>query len=916
LVSAVRVELVLDQASDAVPRARNVVRQALRLQSTALVDDAALVATELLTNGVLHGQAPITLTVSVHEAGLRVEVQDCGAQLPVLPRASSESMTGRGLALVAQLAAQWGVETRPGAGKTVWVELTEAVAAQPGTGDFGVDVDLDALLDAFSDDDDPLATFRLELGSVPTELLLTAKSAVDNVVREFQLEAAAHGSAGADAAAVPAELAALVTGVVHSFADARNAIKRQALAAAARGEREVALVLSLPESAADAGERYLAALEEADRYARNARLLSLETPPVHQVFRRWYVQTVVDQLRAAAAGEPVPVTPTFPEMLGAALTRLAPLEVQATRLAALQQVTSQLTGAGGAREIASIVVRSATQVLRARSAHLYLVDGELLRSAADEGTFNVQNATQYIAFPIDSDTPGGVALLTGEPVVIRGRAELARRFPTVDVDTDRDVSILVAPMIIGGHKLGVLSVLMAGDARVEEHAQRTFLMTLADVAAQALERAEASNAAAQANERLSFLADASMILSSSLEYRPVLEAVANLVVPRLADWCSIQLREGDRLLPVAIAHVDPDKVRWARDVNERYPTDINAAGGSGQVLRTGVSLLVSDIPDELLQTAAVDTDHLSAIRQIGMRSGLTVPLTGRNGPIGVITMIMAESGRRYTPEDCSFAEDLARRAAVAVENAHQYREQTGRLASVLRVAEAAQQAILSPPPARIGCVQLAASYVSAAAEALVGGDLYEVVARPGSVRLLIGDVKGKGLEAVRTATIVLGEFRSAAADVDDLVAVAMQIDRRLRDYLAAEDFITALIVEVRYDGTYAIACCGHPPPLRARAGDVQRLPVKPTVPLGLGAAPELTTGQLQAGDRLLLYTDGILEARDPKRGFVDLMALVKPLSQGELGTALDGVLGALRDAVGGELGDDLALLIAEFSPTR
>jgi serine phosphatase RsbU (regulator of sigma subunit) len=176
-------------------------------------------------------------------------------------------------------------------------------------------------------------------------------------------------------------------------------------------------------------------------------------------------------------------------------------------------------------------------------------------------------------------------------------------------------------------------------------------------------------------------------------------------------------------------------------------------------------------------------------------------------------------------------------------------------------------------------------------------------------------VKGKGLDAVRTATIVLGEFRSAAADVDDLVAVATQIDRRLRNYLAPEDFVTALIAEVSDDGTYAIACCGHPPPLRSRGGDVQRLPVNPTLPLGHGAAPELTTGQLQPADRLLLYTDGILEARGPEREFVDLMALVKPLSHGQLQTALEGVLSELRSAVDGELGDDLALLVAEFSPT-
>jgi serine phosphatase RsbU (regulator of sigma subunit) len=204
--------------------------------------------------------------------------------------------------------------------------------------------------------------------------------------------------------------------------------------------------------------------------------------------------------------------------------------------------------------------------------------------------------------------------------------------------------------------------------------------------------------------------------------------------------------------------------------------------------------------------------------------------------------------------------------------------------------------------------------VSAAAEALVGGDLYEVVARPGAVRLLIGDVRGKGLAAVRTATIALGEFRAAAADVEDLTDVARQLDRRVRDYLGEEDFVTALIAEVRDDGTYSVAVCGHPPALLVHDGKVTAIETKPTLPLGLGADPVAVTGRLDPGDRLMLMTDGLLEARAPDRAFVDVMTLVGPLARGQaLGPALDAVLSELRRAVGAELGDDLALLVAEYT---
>src|SRR5205823_7848695 len=140
-----------------------------------------------------------------------------------------------------------------------------------------------------------------------------------------------------------------------------------------------------------------------------------------------------------------------------------------------------------------------------------------------------------------------------------------------------------------------------------------------------------------------------------------------------------------------------------------------------------------EIPPEILEESAADADHLRILRELGLRSAIVVPLTGRTGVIGAITVIYAESGRTYREADVALAEDLARRAAVAVETAHAFREQTNRLEEVIRVAEAAQHAILAQPPAQVGQVALGARYLSAAAEALVGGDLYETTERQGAV---------------------------------------------------------------------------------------------------------------------------------------------------------------------------------------
>src|SRR3954453_11073493 len=897
-------EHVVDHAAEPVPRARRFAAEALTTEvGSSVVEDAELGVTELVNNALLHGAPPVVLRISPVAAGVRIEVEDTGREMPIRMRESTEAMTGRGLSLVSRVTSGWGVERNGDGGKVVWAEIVEG--GLPAVDD---DVDVEALLDAWSDDELE-ESYAVELGAVPTDLLLEAKAHIDNLVREFTLaSAAATGGSGA----LPTDLAELVQTVVHGFSAARSAIKRQALESAARRDAQTVLSLRLPASAADAGEKYLAALDEADGYARSARLLTLETPPVHRVFRRWYVQSLVAQLRRQVAGETTEPQPTFLERLISEFAQLAPMRAIAERLALLQRVTAELTGAREVDDVCRVVVENATGVLGAHSAGIFLLgDDRMLRLAAQSGT-DVRPPPDFQAFPADAPLPGGDALRNRAPVVIRSVAELAERYPPLASVYPDDRTLLVAPLVVGEHELGVMSLTFVGRNVVDEQTQLTLLTTLADVCAQALERATATTAAASAAERLAFLAEASVVLSSSLDYRTVLAAVAGLVVPRLADWCAIQLLDDGELETVALTHFDPGKAAWASEMGERYPTDMGAPTGAPNVIRTGASELYEDIPQELIEAAAVDEEHLEILRELGICSGLVVPLTGRTGTFGALTLIHAESNRHYSDRDVAFAEDLARRAALAVETAHAFREQSGRLAEVTRVAEAAQHAILAAPPPQIGPVALAARYVSAAAEALIGGDLFEVVERPGAVRLLIGDVRGKGLDAVRTATVVLGEFRAAAADIDDLANVAVQIDRRLRRYLTDEDFVTAALAEIGADGRFTLVSCGHPPALLLTSDGVVAVDGEASLPLGLGAAPTPTAGLLRPGARLFLYTDGIIEARDRQGQFVDLQLLLESVGREDLDGALDRLLSGLRAAVGGPLADDLAMLVAEY----
>jgi anti-sigma regulatory factor (Ser/Thr protein kinase) len=288
--------VLLPGRADAVPAARRFTATSLAdtAVGTAARDDAALVVAELVGNAVLHGVPPIAVRVHVTGEVVHLAVRDAGGYKPLPVPAGSAAMTGRGLALVAALSREWGVDSDPAGGKVVWADVDGHPPRPPGG---RAEPDLDALLAAPGDVERPDASelVRVDAGELPTELLLAVKRQIDDIVRELTL------AAGPAAAPLPPPLARLVTAVTVDFADARRQIKEQALQAAARGEPTTRLVLSLPRSAAEAGERYLAALEDADRHARAAQLLTLETPGHHRALRRRYITAVIDALRRGTA---------------------------------------------------------------------------------------------------------------------------------------------------------------------------------------------------------------------------------------------------------------------------------------------------------------------------------------------------------------------------------------------------------------------------------------------------------------------------------------------------------------------------------------------------------------------------------------------------------------------------------------
>lgn len=240
------------------------------------------------------------------------------------------------------------------------------------------------------------------------------------------------------------------------------------------------------------------------------------------------------------------------------------------------------------------------------------------------------------------------------------------------------------------------------------------------------------------------------------------------------------------------------------------------------------------------------------------------------------------------------------------------------LANMRSIAEVAQRVLLRPVPRAAGHLRAAVSYTSAVAEARIGGDLYEVVTAPTGVRVIIGDVQGKGLGAVETAAVVLGAFREAAHDEPDLTEVGARVERAADRALNGEKFVTAIIAEISRERGAVFLNYGHPPPLLVRTDGTAVFPEPPeyALPLGLGihgtAPPQPFRVDFGPGDQLLLHTDGVTEARDPSGTFYPLVERTGLLKDPDLDFALEALHQNLLDHVNGPVHDDAAMLLLRY----
>jgi PAS domain S-box-containing protein len=417
--------------------------------------------------------------------------------------------------------------------------------------------------------------------------------------------------------------------------------------------------------------------------------------------------------------------------------------------------------------------------------------------------------------------------------------------------------------------------------------------------------------AKEAELRQSFLAQAGVTLSSSLDFEETLQGVARLVVPGLADWCALDVIDANqRLKLVAVAHVDPEKVAFARAFRDRYPPDPNEDSGLYGVLRSGRPELYPDLPDELLEQSIEDREQLETIRALGMRSVMLIPMVVGGRTIGVLTMVSAESRRAFDEDDLVFAGDLARRAATAVENARLYTERA-------TAALTLQESLL---PARLPTVpgwQLASSYAAGDTTADVGGDFFDVVELDEGFLAVVGDVTGKGVQAAALTAQARHTLATAARFDPNPAAVVGLLNDVLvhRSEISLLTVACAHVVPSESGARLRITSAGHPLPVLARPGQAPTTVGPPGLLLGITGTARWTQSEIELapGDTLLFYTDGVTDTPSGSERFGEerLLAAV-PEAPADPREMIAAVLTALREFQVGDVVDDRAMLALQL----
>lgn len=568
-----------------------------------------------------------------------------------------------------------------------------------------------------------------------------------------------------------------------------------------------------------------------------------------------------------------------------------PDDPAAVRIEQIARVSAELSAAGTMDAVVAAAVDHAALALGAAVSTLMLTEGDRLRLLAGHGLrAGVQESWE--TFGLDDVNPASQAARTGRPVVLADVETVEREYPVLRSQVPAGRSLVCVPLENVGPAVGVIGLTFE-EGWIPGEAELALLTVFAEACGQAVRRVLASDEAAKRDWELAFLADVSLELSSSLDYESTLANVANLCVPQLADWCAVDIVTNGIPSTLAVAHVDPAKVRWAEELQERYPTNYSSPTGAGNVYRTGRSEFYPEITDEMLVAGARDEEHLRLSRELNLRGAMVVPIPGRDITLGVLSLLRTDDSPQYAPNDLVLAEEVGRRAGVAIENARLYGQTQD-------VALQLQRAVLPEGVDTIACWEVAAHYAPGGRVG-VGGDFYDAVPLPnGSLALVIGDVMGHGVAAAAAMAQIRAATRAFLSLDPDPATVVANLDTMFAR-LAITQLVTMFYaVADLAAGTLSFTNAGHYPALLVAADD-EPLPLAtpPRLPLGAGGDERTTTTvAFSASDVLVLFTDGLVERRGE---VVDLgISRLAQAAPGLLAGPLDKGTAALVGALSGD----------------
>ncbi|HEX6421105.1 MAG TPA: GAF domain-containing SpoIIE family protein phosphatase [Acidimicrobiales bacterium] len=582
-------------------------------------------------------------------------------------------------------------------------------------------------------------------------------------------------------------------------------------------------------------------------------------------------------------------------------------------------------------EIVGAMLDEGIALLGGRTATVHVLSeaGDALEVAGSVRLPEDELGARFGRIPLSSPLPAAEVIRTGCTVEVRSPEERRARYPGLDALRVRfDPAFVVVPLKDArGAAFGAMGVGF-GDERAFEAVDRELLHYVAAQCASALDRARLAEAAERAQEQLEFLDALSGALSSSLQIDTALAQLASLSVPRLADWCVVRLLASPaRPRPlVGAAHVDPEQVAHLTRLAQRIPQDLSQSGELGAALAAGRPLIRGSRSAVMLQALFDDPDDRAAMDAVGVDGVAIFPLSARGRLIGAIGF-GNRTGRTLGTAEVELAKAVAARAAVIVDNARLFDEQSA-------VARALQDSLLPARLPEIPGIELGARYRAAGQGLDVGGDFYDAFQVDANWWIVaVGDVCGHGVEAAATTGLVRHTIRSVALDAVMPSSVLTRINEMLLRSAAERDdldedrlpvsprYCTVLVgaVQPTPGGVDIVLCSGgHPLPLVRRAvGEVVPVGVPGTL---LGVTDDLslrdTVVHLDPGESLVCYTDGLTDRRAGRRMFGE-EGVVKALLQGKSLTAAELARSIEAEALGfvdADPADDMAVLALRAAP--